>query len=169
MSSKNVKTVAGEKVNYKNPYREGTAIHALFGEMWKRKVFSRGEILKFAEENDIDVKTASAMTSALTSPTKEDIDGRDCRGHVCVKGHVHYTEELERKVVDDKKQPQMFKFHWREFNLEPIKPYAVKKIKVAKAPKIVKPKVVKAKKTKIKAEKVVAPEVTTETTDTVVA
>lgn len=149
-------------VKHENPFRDGGDIHKLFGFMKQKQVFTRGEVLAFAAESNVEAKTASAMTSALTSPTKEDVGDRDCRGHICTKGHLYYMEELERKVVGGKKEKQKFRLRWREVALESLNP---KKVRVPKAEKVVKD--VKEKKTKIKAEKVEAPVAETTTPDPV--
>lgn len=167
MSSSNS---SASKVSHDNPFREGGAIHRLFGFMRQKQVFTRGEVLAFAAANGIEAKTASAMTSALVSPTKENEGDRDARGHICTKGHLYYMETPERKTVDGKREKAKWRLRWREVALEPLNPKKVRVPKAPKAEKVVKAKVVKAKKaTKVKAEKVVVAETPTETADPVVA
>jgi hypothetical protein len=106
-------------VKHENPYRDGGDYAELFDYMQKRQTYTVKELIEFCI-NKLHLSEARAKYNvyAMNSPREESNNGSDPRGNAAIKGHLHYSQKLERKFVGGMKQPQYFRLRWREVPLE---------------------------------------------------
>ena len=96
-----------------NPYRKGSAYHAIFGYWQKKQVVTEQELIDAGfKKTDINV--------VVKSPRESSTRG-DCRGNISCQGHLYYAELLKRKVVKGVKEVQRYRLRWRKVALEPRK------------------------------------------------
>jgi hypothetical protein len=96
-----------------NPYRKGSAYHALFA-YWQKKQ-------SVTEQELIDAGFKKADINVVVKSPRESSTRGDCRGNMSAQGHLYYAELPKRKVVKGVKQPQKYRLRWREVALEPRK------------------------------------------------
>ena len=137
-------------VKHKNPYREGSAYHAIFANWQKKQVVTENELLALGhKKTDIGVAVRSPRLSSKRG---------DCRGNYSCQGHLYYAELLNRKTVMGIKEEQRYRLRWRKVALEPRKrPEKVKleaeKVEVEAVEVEVKAKTKTKTNTKAKAKK----------------
>jgi len=103
----------------KNPYREGTNYHSLFGFIQSNQVVTRAALIEQAtgltdrKGNPLSETAAAATATVLLSP--REVDGRgDCRGNASAQGHVYFMQPLNKV----KGEPRKFRLRWRKTPLD---------------------------------------------------
>ena len=94
----------------KNPYRAGSAYHAIFAVWQKKQIVTEHELIELGHKKaDISV--------VVRSPRESSARG-DCRGNYSCKGEFYFADLLKRQKVDGVKQPQKYRLRWRPVPLD---------------------------------------------------
>lgn len=142
------------KSAHKNPYRQGSKYHSLFGMLQSKQVTTRSAMIAFAKETlGINDTAAAADVTVVLSPREStNREGCDPRGNFSSQGHLYFVQPIKAKGEELR-----FRLRWRETPLsrrtrsgEPLK----RELKAATAPADVPaPAPKKAKKAKAKKAK----------------
>jgi len=97
----------------KNPYRDGSAYHAIFAAWQKKQVVTEQEL--------IDAGHKKADIGVVVRSPRESSKRGDCRGNMSCQGHLYFAELLKRSKVNGVKEPQKYRLRWRNPALEPRK------------------------------------------------
>jgi hypothetical protein len=93
----------------KNPYRDGSAYHAIFNFIQKAKgIVTRTQLL--------DAGFPVADVTVVLSPRAEGSStrGGDPRGNMSAQGHLYFMDKLNKKKGEDQK----FRLRWRKAPLD---------------------------------------------------
>ena len=107
-------------VKHENPYRKGTDACELFAHMQTSQVFTIKGLIEFCVNKlHLSPELAKYKVYIINSPRERSHNGSDARGNPAAKGHLHYSDKLERKWVGNMRQPQYFQLKWRKYPLQP--------------------------------------------------
>jgi hypothetical protein len=97
---------------HENPYREGSATHAMFAVGKKKQVISRSEMVQVGISTGKTAKQAKYAADGILSSSKDNV------GNGSWRGDLYYWERLPRKTVAGKKEEQKYRLRWRVQALE---------------------------------------------------
>ena len=104
----------------RNPHRVGSKYWKLFNYMQHAGRFTRAEFVEFARQ--LRDKKARAYYNVTVMMSPRDVSTRgNILGNTAAAGHLYFVEKLERRVIFGEREPQRYKFRWREEKLQPLK------------------------------------------------
>ena len=101
-------------VPHVNPYREGSDVYDLFEHMQSLQVYTIKGLIEFCVSKlHLPYKKAKYKVYIMNSPREKSHNGSDPRANPAARGHLYYSEKLERKFVGGMRQPQYYRLRWR--------------------------------------------------------
>ena len=108
------------KIWQRNPHRVGSKYWKLFNYMQYSDKFTRAQFVEFARGLRDSKSHAYYNVTVMISPKNFSTRG-NILGNAAAAGHLYYVEKLERRIIFNEREPQHYKFRWREEKLIPLK------------------------------------------------